>query len=108
MINGNMGVIVMALVILAIPVGVIWGVWRVRHHNKKLREYYDNIKIGDRYFFTIGPLHPFDTATNNYGEIINKTLAGGKHPWVQIRYDDGSVDQRELHEFLADHKKVSK
>lgn len=107
MVNETLGITIMVLVILAIPLCILWGAWSVKHHNKKLREYYDNIKIGDRYSFSVGPLHPFDSAQTHYGEIINKTLAGGKHPWVQIRYDDGFVDQNELHDFLKLHKKIS-
>lgn len=108
MMNNNIGIIILMVIVALIIISIVWGVMNVKHHHNKLREYYDNIKIGDRYRLSIGPLHPFDTATTHNAVIINKTLAGGKYPWVQYRYEDGSVSQSELHDFLEVHTKISK
>ncbi len=101
------GMIVFFSFLLFIVGVAVWGIRNYIHHHKMLIEYYKNIKVGDRYSISIKPLHPFDTADVSYGTIINKTMEDGKHPWVQIRYDDGLVDQKELHDFLTFHKKVS-
>lgn len=106
--NETVGKIVVIGIMLSIIIAIVWGMWRYRHHHNKLREYFDNIKIGDRYFFTVEPSHPFDSSQNHYATIIDKKIVDGKHLWVQYRYDDGSVSQDELHEFLTDHKKISK
>lgn len=105
--NETFGMIAVIGIMLSIIIAIVWGTWSYHHHHNKLREYYDNIKIGDRYYFSVGPLHPFDTVQNYYATIIDKKIVDGKHLWVQYRYDDGSVSQNELHEFLIDHKKVS-
>ncbi len=105
--SGYILIVFMVLIVLAVPVGVFWGVWNARHHNDKLLKCYNRIKIGDRYLHSEGHLHPFDPAINHYAQIIDKKLADGKHPWVQFRYDDGSVSQCELHDFLMNHKKIN-
>lgn len=105
--NETVGMIAVIGVMLSIIIAIVWGIWSYHHHHNKLREYFDNIKIGDRYYFSVGPLHPFDTAHNHYATIIDKKVVDGKHLWVQYRYDDGSVSQDELHEFLTYHKKIS-
>lgn len=106
--NETVGMITLLLVILFALIAVVWGAWSYHHHHYKLREYFDNIKIGDRYYFSVGPYHPFDTAQNHYATIIDKKIVDGKYLWVQYRYDDGSVSQDELHEFLTEHKKTTK
>lgn len=105
MANETIGMFLIMAIMAIIVIGVFLGLWSVKYHHKKLLEYYDNIKIGDRYFFTVGPFHPFDTKQIYGAEIIDKALSGGKYPWVQYRYDDGSVSQDELYKFLEFHTK---
>lgn len=90
--------------IVGIP---LWAYLSSKSHKRKLWRIYDEIKIGDRYQFTMPPLHPFDESHVYKATIIGKTLAGGKSPWVQYRYDDDSVSQDELGEFLTWHKAIT-
>jgi hypothetical protein len=90
--------------VLSIP---LWAYLSYKSHNRKLRRIYNEIKIGDRYQFTIPPMHPFDELQVYKATIIGKALAGGKSPWVQYRYDDGSVSQDELGEFLTWHEAIT-
>lgn len=106
--NETVGMIAVIGVMLSIIIAIVWGTWSYHHHHNKLREYFNNIKIGDRYFYSVVPYNPFDTDHNHYATIIDKKVVDGKYLWVQYRYDNGSVSQDELHEFLSKHKKVSK
>lgn len=106
--NETVGLIAVIVIMLSIIIAIVWGICSYHHHHSKLREYFNNIKIGDRYFFTVMPSHPFGSSQNHYATIIDKKIVDGKHLWVQYRYDDGSVSQNELHEFLSEHKKISK
>ena len=108
MTNETVEMIAACGIIFSVVAGIAWGIWSYHHHQKKLREYFNNIKIGDRYFFTVEPSHPFDSSQNYYATIIDKKIVDGKHLWVQYRYDDGLVLQDELDEFLTDHTKISK
>lgn len=92
------------VVVVGIP---LWAYVSFKAYKRKLRHIYDEIKIGDRYQFTMPPLHPFDEAHVYKATIIGKALAGGKSPWVQYRYDDGSVSQDELGEFLTWHEAIT-
>lgn len=92
------------IVIVGIP---LWVYISYKSYKRKLSRIYDEIKIGDRFFFTIYPKHPFDEKRTYTATIIDKTLAEGKNPWVQYRYDDGSVSQDELDDFLTFHEKIS-
>ena len=72
--NETVGKIVVIGIMLSIIIAIVWGMWSYRHHHNKLREYFDNIKIGDRYFFTVEPSHPFDSSQNHYATIIDKKI----------------------------------
>lgn len=106
--NEIVGMIAVSGIMLSVLIAIVYGIWSYHHHHNRLREYFNNIKIGDRYFFMVGALHPFDTDKKYYATIIDKKVVDGKHLWVQYRYDDDTVSQDELHEFLADHKKTPK
>lgn len=92
-----------ALIIYAIIIGIslIRTYISYKSYKRKLRRIYDEIKIGDSYKFESPSQHPFDKPQTQKVTIIDKTLGGGKHPWVQYRYADGSVSQDELGEFLT-------
>lgn len=92
------------IVVMGIP---LWAYLSFKSYKRKLRRVYDEIKIGDRYKFEMPPLHPFDESHVYKETIIGKTLARGKSPWVQYRYDDGSVSQDELGEFLTWHEAIT-
>lgn len=83
------------------------GLLSFKSYKRKLLRIYDEIKIGDRYQFTMPALRPFDKSHVYKATIIDKKLAGGKSPWVQYRYDDNSVSQDELGEFLTWHEAIT-
>jgi len=80
------------IVVVGIP---LWAYLSFKSYKRKLRRVYDEIKIGDRYKFEMPPLHPFDESHVYKATIIGKTLARGKSPWVQYRYDDMLYPQYE-------------
>lgn len=103
-----MGIALLIGLMALIGIVILWGVHSVRSYQHKLMETYDNIRIGDKYIMSVMPLHPFDKSRHYDAEIIDKTLAGGKYPWVQFRFEDGSISQSELHDFLMNFEKSNK
>lgn len=94
------------IIILIIAAVAAWIIISIKLWKKKTLRIYNNIQIGDWHECTFAALHSFDTPQHFSAEIIAKKLAGGKYPWVQYRFADGSVSQDELCTFLdLFHKK---
>ena len=103
-----MEIFILSIVSIIVFVGIIALLIYVipNRHYRKMRKIYDTIQVGDRYQFNLSATNPFDKPRTFTATIIAKVMAG-KYPWVQYRYDDGSISQDELDEFLACHEKIN-
>ena len=74
---------------------------------KPYKEAVANLKVGDKYTFTIEEDDPFIKPEMLECTIIQIQCGKGKHPYVKYEFTDGSVGRSRFDKFFKEFKKVN-
>ena len=85
---------------------VMWAFISHRRWKRRMRQSFDEIKIGDKYIRRYEADSPFEEPVVFNLTIIDKAISESGTMWVKIQYGDGSIAAERFYLFIEDSTKA--